>query len=53
MMKKKPKNPAHVLISDKINDLRQSLELILTKDVIDRLMGLSRGKKGNPTRTEI
>lgn len=33
-MKKKTKNPAYVQISDKINELRQNLELILTKDVI-------------------
>jgi hypothetical protein len=52
-MKKKQKNSAHVLITDKINDIRQSLELILTKDTIERLMSLSRSKKGNPTRTEI
>lgn len=53
VMKKRPKNPAHVLITDKINDLRQSLQLILPDDPIERLMALSRSKKGNPTRTEI
>jgi hypothetical protein len=52
-MKKKQRNSAHVLITDKINDIRQSLELILTKDTIERLMSLSRSKRGNPTRTEI
>ncbi len=52
-MKKKDKNPAHVIITDKINDLRQSLLLLLNEDTIARLVQLSRTKKGNPTRTEI
>ena len=52
-MKKKQKNPTHVLITDKINDLRQSLQFIISEEMIVKLMGLSRSKKGNPTRTEI
>ena len=50
-MKKKEKNPAHALITDKINDLRQSLELLIDKDVIDKLVALARNKKGNPLRS--
>lgn len=42
-----------MLITDKINDLRQSLQFIISEEMIVKLMGLSRSKKGNPTRTEI
>ena len=51
-MKKKQKNSAHVLLSDKLNDLRQSLQLVLEGHLIDRLLVLARSRKA-PTRTEI
>jgi hypothetical protein len=42
-----------VIITDKINDLRQSLLLLLNEESINKLILLCRAKKGNPTRSEI
>jgi hypothetical protein len=52
-MKKKQKNSSYVFIRDKVNDLKQELELIINKEKLEKLLALIITKKGNPTRTEL
>jgi hypothetical protein len=33
-MKKREKNPTHVLLTDKINDIRQNLEVNVSKETV-------------------
>ena len=49
-MKKKERNPVHVLLTDKANDLQQTLENILPKNVIKELISLAKSKGSNVTR---
>lgn len=43
-MRKKELNPAHVALTDKANDLKQTLEEILPKHVLSQLLELARAK---------
>ena len=53
MKKKQQKNSSYVFIRDKVNDLRQELELIINKERLEKLLSLITAKKGNPTRTDL
>ena len=43
-MKKKELNPVHVALTDKANDLQQTLEEILPKHVLSQLMEMVRAR---------
>ncbi len=53
VMKKKDKNPAHVALSDKSNDLRQTLESILSKELLERVVGLAKARGYQASKGEI
>lgn len=53
LMKKKEKNPAHVALSDKANDLRQALESILDKEGVEKVIELTKNRGGQASRAEI
>jgi len=40
-MKKKLRNPAHVMLTDRINDLKQNINLLLENSVANKLMDLA------------
>ena len=50
-MKKKEKNPAHVAISDKINDLRLTLQSLLSNESIEGLIKLAQSKGQQANRS--
>jgi hypothetical protein len=52
-MKKKEKNPAHVAISDKINDLRLTLQSLLSNETIEMLIKLAQARGQQANRNEI
>ena len=52
-MKKKEKNPAHVAISDKINDLRITLQSLLSNDTVELLIKLAQSRGQQANRDEI
>jgi ERCC4-related helicase len=52
-MKKKELNPVHVALTDKANDLKQTLEEILPKHVLSQLLDLTRAKGSQVGRGDL
>lgn len=52
-MKKKELNPVHVALTDKANDLKQTLEEILPKHVLSQLLELAKVRGGQTGRGEL
>ena len=52
-MKKKSLNPVHILLTDKVNDLQQTIENILPKTTIKELIFLAKNKGNSATRPEL
>lgn len=53
VMKKRELNPLHVFLTDKTNELQQSLENILSKVTIKELTSLAKTKGSGVIRSEI
>ena len=53
VMKKRSLNPVHIFITDKANDLQQSLENILPKVIIRQLSSLAKSKGSSVIRGEL
>lgn len=53
VMRKKEKNPVHVALSDKTNDLRQALESILPKNILEKVVRLAQSRGQQVSRGEI
>ena len=53
VIKKKELNPVHVLLTDKTNDLQQTLENILPKITIKELISLAKNKGNAVSRAEL
>ena len=52
-MKKKSLNPVHILLTDKVNDLQQTIENILPKNIVKELKSLAKSKGNSATRPEL
>lgn len=50
-MKKKVKNPLHARLIEKINELEQKVDLVIKKDVYERLLGLIKNSDREVKRT--
>jgi hypothetical protein len=53
LFKKKEINPIHAQLSDKVNDLMQNLEVILSKNTIEKLLATVKSRKETITRGDI